>query len=61
LVLGEKSTAKNVTLTKDDFKKVYDLSNYNSISVMRENSVQRGEKAGSKNKIMLEKISDPIL
>jgi len=40
LVLGERNTAKNnVTLTKDDFKKAYELNNNNSFSVFRENSI----------------------
>jgi hypothetical protein len=62
LVLGERNTTKNdVTLTKDDFKKAYELNNNNSFSVFRENSIQRSDKTGSKSKIFLDKITDPII
>lgn len=60
LVLGERSTTKNdVTLTKDDFKKVYELRNSNSFSLWRDKSVQRVDKKGY-NKITLDKLSDPV-
>ena len=61
LVLGEKSTAKNVTLTKNDLKKVYELRNSDSFSVWRERSVQRQKNIEINSKITLDKLSDPII
>ena len=61
-VLGERSSTKApVTLTKDDFKRIYELNNSNSFSVMREKSIERSEKLGIKSKITLDRLPDQII